>query len=1480
MPIRPIQTTAPSNDFKTPNRPIKITSVRESPSSILKDMTKKQLGRESAIAIIVNTNVCPFRFNRRFFSCIYCKIETLTMLELINHTSNEHYNVDPYGVRSAIKSLGKIQPVKLNIIDYVCRLCNQELANFEDLKNHLVGKHKKFINLENDGVIPYNITENSFTCGRCNEKFDEYRQLNKHMDEHVSKFICDQCGNGYPTEGRLKMHTYSHKEGSFPCDVCGKVYRSKLGKRHHYQTVHLNVKKNKCTLCPATFRDYYQKQRHLVAAHGLQRPVYTCGFCPKTFLTTSHVRAHERLAHTEAAHKYSCDHCSYHCNNKNALAMHMISHSDEKNYKCQVCNKSYARKKTLTEHMKIHNNDRRFACQYCDKAFIQKCSLKGSATVHPCMPIRPIRITAPCDDSRTRIRPIKIIGVRESPSNIINDLNKRQLGRESAIAIIVNANVYPFRFNRFFMCLYCKHQTLTIVELMQHTINEHYNVDQYKVRNAIKSIGKIQPIKVNIIDYVCKLCNQELSNFEDLKNHLVGKHKMFINLENDGVVPYKITENSFICGRCNEKCESYRQLNRHMNQHYRNFICDQCGSGFPSEGRLKIHSVSHENGSFPCEICDKVYRTIHAKQDHIKIVHLHAKKNRCTLCPETFRDYYQKQKHLVEVHGLQRNVYKCGFCPKTFLTSSNVRAHERLAHVKMHKYSCDHCSYHCYDKYALTMHMICHSDEKNYKCQVCKKSYARKKTLTEHMRIHNNDRRFACQYCDRAFVQKCSLKGEDSNPIKSNGEVEQSHEKKSTNIQLTREQMMTNDELRARKTNAQTLLENTKICPFKWMKNLFMCFFCEQRFADPAKLRDHHTTEHMSLTTEQIKKAVFGLKKYELVKVDITDVSCKYCDDVIPDLTSLKYHLLFKHNKSVDPKSSDGILPFKLTSHDLTCTICDSTYAEYKTLNHHMNTHFKNFVCEKCGAGFVTPNRLRTHAVVHETGSFPCDACDKIFKSSTSKSEHYATVHKKVKRHRCPHCNESFHNYFQRNKHISNVHGLNLQEFKCTMCPKVFIVRANLSVHIQTVHLKVKRFSCNVCEWRCYLKSELKDHMLRHGGDDSNTTESNREVEQNHNQKTTKMKLNSKQTMTLNDELKARKKNAQTLLENSKLCPFKWLKNLYMCFYCEQQFPDPAILRDHHRTEHRSQTSEQIKEAVFRLKKYELVKVDITDVSCKLCDDVIPDFASLKNHLLIKHKKGIDPKSNDGMLPFKLTSNLFKCTICDITYAEYKTLNHHMNIHFQNFICEQCGAGFVTPDRLRTHAFSHETGSFPCNGCDKIFKSANAKNEHFATVHMKVKRHRCPHCPETFRNYFQRNKHISNVHGVKLKEFKCTLCPKVFISSGKLGVHIRTVHLKLKRYSCDVCEWRFYSKSELKDHMVRHGGERKHQCNICKKGYARKYTLTEHMRIHENDRRFVCPTCGKSFIQNSTLKHHIKIHHPPPVGPLKISDVLYDSTNS
>ncbi|XP_028168169.1 zinc finger protein 626-like [Ostrinia furnacalis] len=201
------------------------------------------------------------------------------------------------------------------------------------------------------------------------------------MDEHYTRVICDICGAGFASDSRLRAHVASHEKGSYPCEECGKHFSKMVSKQLHIEMVHLKVKRNKCKYCDETFRDYYQKEKHALAVHGIKMREYKCGFCPKVFVRGSNLRSHERLCHIRAE-TFSCEVCDYKTHHKNTLTRHMVCHSDEKKFQCQVCKKSYARARTLKEHMRIHNNDRRYACQYCGRAFVQKCSLKGHLKTH------------------------------------------------------------------------------------------------------------------------------------------------------------------------------------------------------------------------------------------------------------------------------------------------------------------------------------------------------------------------------------------------------------------------------------------------------------------------------------------------------------------------------------------------------------------------------------------------------------------------------------------------------------------------------------------------------------------------------------------------------------------------------------------------------------------------------------------------------------------------------------------------------------------------------------------------------------------------------------------------------------------------------------------------------------------------------------------------------------------------------------------
>ncbi|CAG5057469.1 unnamed protein product [Parnassius apollo] len=350
----------------------------------------------------------------------------------------------------------------------------------------------------------------------------------------------------------------------------------------------------------------------------------------------------------------------------------------------------------------------------------------------------------------------------------------------------------------------------------------------------------------------------------------------------------------------------------------------------------------------------------------------------------------------------------------------------------------------------------------------------------------------------------------------------------------------------------------------------------------------------------------------------------------------------------------------------------------------------------------------------------------------------------------------------------------------------------------------------------------------------------------------------SKSSMSATKRHRLMKRNAIIILESSSVMPFKWHRQNYLCFYCHRTFKDTGLLKEHTRTAH---IEPRIKSAVLYLRRDEKVKIDVSTTVCVLCGSNFEDLNSLIDHLKSIHKKTFTEDCEYGVIPYKLEPDKFQCAICKADFQYFIKLNQHMNEHYENYICELCGKSFLSQDRLRCHTLSHGF-SFRCRYCAEIFDSLTQKINHEYKTHNKKKIIKCQYCTETFENYSLRKKHHNAVHSVDMPAICCPMCGKTFLIMSKMQVHMKEVHLREKNFACTMCDQKFFSKSHVQKHMVKHVGERIHQCEICKKSYARKQTLRDHMRIHNNDRRYVCGVCGQAFVQNNSLRLHIRVHHP------------------
>ena len=65
-------------------------------------------------------------------------------------------------------------------------------------------------------------------CNECNKTFNSKIGLDLHVQHHTGQYsyFCGQCRKGFVTLSNYKLHMRGHEGKGYPCEYCGKVFKS------------------------------------------------------------------------------------------------------------------------------------------------------------------------------------------------------------------------------------------------------------------------------------------------------------------------------------------------------------------------------------------------------------------------------------------------------------------------------------------------------------------------------------------------------------------------------------------------------------------------------------------------------------------------------------------------------------------------------------------------------------------------------------------------------------------------------------------------------------------------------------------------------------------------------------------------------------------------------------------------------------------------------------------------------------------------------------------------------------------------------------------------------------------------------------------------------------------------------------------------------------------------------------------------------
>ena len=196
-------------------------------------------------------------------------------------------------------------------------------------------------------------------------------------------FACDHPGCTFRSSWRTSIARHRHvhsDERPFVCDHTGCSFRTKrkTNLSIHKNSVHLNIRYNRCHVCEKEFRLIWQLKAHMLEHEEQGHKFDKCQDCSVNLRSKL-----SRKTKPTAGKPVLCGHpgCNFKSKWKCRLSSHKKQvHRTERNFSCDQtgCSFRCKIKSGLTTHQKrVHLKIRTKWCHVCDKRFFDKSELRA-----------------------------------------------------------------------------------------------------------------------------------------------------------------------------------------------------------------------------------------------------------------------------------------------------------------------------------------------------------------------------------------------------------------------------------------------------------------------------------------------------------------------------------------------------------------------------------------------------------------------------------------------------------------------------------------------------------------------------------------------------------------------------------------------------------------------------------------------------------------------------------------------------------------------------------------------------------------------------------------------------------------------------------------------------------------------------------------------------------------------------------------------